>query len=188
MSHDTSEVVIIRDVWESNLEREMTQIRAVVEHYPFVSMVSNVMVSLVLLAYIFIVFQDTEFPGVVVKPQGSFSSQNDYAFKILVANVNILKLIQLGVSFFDAKGNTPPNVCSWQFNFKFNIKSDLFAQDSIDLLNRSGIQFARHESVLIFSLFTNPSFYPDVSLKSFLTSFVMYANRRALIRIILPSC
>lgn len=35
--------------------------------------------------------------------------------------------------------------CTWQFNFKFNINTDMFAQDSIDLLKNSGIQFDKHE-------------------------------------------
>jgi hypothetical protein len=30
---------MIRDVWESNLEMEMENIRAVVENYPYISMV-----------------------------------------------------------------------------------------------------------------------------------------------------
>lgn len=122
-----NEMAEIRDVWESNLEKEMMNIRAIVEQYPYISM-------------------DTEFPGVVAKPQGDFRTQSEYQYKSLCANVNILKLIQLGVSFYDSKGNVPPNVCSWQFNFKFSLKTEMFSQDSIDLLNRSGIQFQRHES------------------------------------------
>lgn len=58
-----------------------------------------------------------------------------------------LKLIQLGISFHDENGNVPPRICCWQFNFRFSLTADMFAQDSIDLLNRSGIQFGRHESV-----------------------------------------
>ena len=32
----------------------------------------------------------------------------------------------------------------WQFNFKFNLNDDMFAQDSIDLLVTSGISFEDH--------------------------------------------
>lgn len=90
--------------------------------------------------------QDTEFPGVVAKPIGEFRSQMEYHFQVLRVNVNMLKLIQLGITFFDADGNVPHPVCTWQFNFKFSLQGgDMFAEDSIDLLQRSGLQFARHE-------------------------------------------
>ena len=57
----------------------------------------------------------------------------------------IMQIIQLGLTLTDAKGNTPPGVCTWQFNFRFSLGEDMYAQDSIDLLTRSGINFARHE-------------------------------------------
>ena len=36
-------------------------------------------------------------------------------------------------------------VIKYQFNFKFSLGDDIYAQDSIDLLTRSGIDFQRHE-------------------------------------------
>ena len=82
-------------------------------------------------------------------------------------NVDLLKIIQLGISFFDANGNFAEGCPTWQFNFKFNLKcvscppasasstklillflccsEDMYAQDSIDMLVRSGIDFANHE-------------------------------------------
>jgi len=112
----------IRDVWADNLEEEMENIRSLVEKYPYVAM-------------------DTEFPGVVARPIGSFSSSSDYHYQTLRCNVDLLKIIQLGLTFSDADGNVPPTVCTWQFNFKFNLNEDMYAQDSIDLLIRSGIDF-----------------------------------------------
>ena len=57
----------------------------------------------------------------------------------------MLKLIQLGLTFTDAAGNLPVvdgYYCIWQFNFKeFNLKDELYAQDSIELLKQSGIDF-----------------------------------------------
>lgn len=60
-------------------------------------------------------------------------------------NVDLLKIIQLGLSFLDKDGKPRPEVSTWQFNFKFNLSEDMYAQDSIDLLTNSGIQFKKHE-------------------------------------------
>ena len=116
----------IRDVWASNLMEEFKEIRQIVQKYPFVAM-------------------DTEFPGVVARPIGEFRSTSDYQYQLLRCNVDLLKIIQLGLTFLDAKGETPVGYTTWQFNFKFNLTEDMFAQDSIDLLTNSGIQFKKHE-------------------------------------------
>lgn len=116
----------IRNVWISNLEQEFEKIREVVQKFPYLAM-------------------DTEFPGVVAKPIGEFRSQSEYHFQQTRVNVNLLKLIQLGITFFDAEGKTPHPISTWQFNFKFNMSSDMFAEESINLLQRSGLQFPRHE-------------------------------------------
>lgn len=61
----------------------------------------------------------------------------------------MLKLIQLGLTFTDAEGNLPKignHYCLWQFNFReFNLKEDMYAQDSIELLKQSGIDFQAME-------------------------------------------
>ncbi|KXS20884.1 CAF1-domain-containing protein [Gonapodya prolifera JEL478] len=118
--------VWIRDVWASNLEEEMAAIRDMVEKYPYIAM-------------------DTEFPGVVARPIGTFKTSADYHYQTLRCNVDLLRLIQLGVTCADEEGNLPEGVCTWQFNFKFNLQDDMYAQDSIDLLTKSGIDFKRHE-------------------------------------------
>ena len=69
-------VSYIRDVWHDNLESEMATIREMIVTYPCVSM-------------------DTEFPGVVVKPIGSFKSGSDYLYQTLRTNVDLLKIIQV---------------------------------------------------------------------------------------------
>lgn len=117
----------IREVWASNLYEELKIIRKLVNKYHYIAM-------------------DTEFPGVVARPIGEFRSTNDYRYHLMRCNVNILKLIQLGLTFLDESGQTPGReYATWQFNFKFNLNEDMFAQDSIDLLTSSGIQFKRHE-------------------------------------------
>ncbi|GKY91148.1 hypothetical protein MPSEU_000087600 [Mayamaea pseudoterrestris] len=116
----------IRNVWADNVEEEMARIRQVVEKYPFIGM-------------------DTEFPGVVAKPvTESFSL--DYHYKSLKVNIDLLKIIQLGLSFSDENGNFAPGCPCWQFNFQFDLEGDMFAQDSIDLLTKSGISFQDHKT------------------------------------------
>ncbi|KAJ1566825.1 CCR4-NOT transcription complex subunit 7, partial [Cladochytrium tenue] len=88
---------------------------------------------------------DTEFPGVVARPIGNFRTSSDYQYQTLRCNVDLLRIIQLGITFADENGNTPPGVSTWQFNFKFSLSEDTYAQDSIDLLTKSGIDFKRHE-------------------------------------------
>jgi len=118
------ETLEIRNVWAENVAEEMAVIREVIEKYPYVAM-------------------DTEFPGVVAKPVTE-SYTSDFHYKSLKVNVDLLKIIQLGLSFADEKGNLCKPHCCWQFNFKFDLDDDMFAQDSIDLLIKSGISFADH--------------------------------------------
>lgn len=116
----------IKDVWANNLEEEFKVIRVVVQKYNWIAM-------------------DTEFPGVVARPVGEFRDSNDFQYRMLKCNVDLLRIIQLGITFFDDKGN-PPIDCNstWQFNFKFEINKDMYAQESIMLLQNSGIQFQKH--------------------------------------------
>ena len=119
------DLVEIREVWAHNLQEEFREICHLVQKYPFVAM-------------------DTEFPGIVAKPVGSFSSADEYKYQLVKCNVDLLKLIQLGITLFDGSGNLPKGVCTWQFNFKFNLMEDLYAEDSIDLLRSSGLDFEKH--------------------------------------------
>ncbi|EPS38381.1 hypothetical protein H072_7886 [Dactylellina haptotyla CBS 200.50] len=116
----------IREVWKGNLEAEIAVLRDLVEEYPYIAM-------------------DTEFPGIVARPIGGFRSKADYHYQTLRCNVDMLKIIQLGITFYDENGKTPEPVSTWQFNFQFSLADDMYAQESIDLLTKSGIDFKRHE-------------------------------------------
>ncbi|XP_014355608.2 CCR4-NOT transcription complex subunit 7 [Papilio machaon] len=118
--------ITIKNVWNYNLHEEFYVIRRVVQKYHWVAM-------------------DTEFPGVVARPIGEFRSTADYQYQLLRCNVDLLRIIQLGLTFMDENGRTPPGCTTWQFNFKFNLQEDMYAQDSIDLLQNSGLQFREHE-------------------------------------------
>jgi CCR4-NOT transcription complex subunit 7/8 len=76
---------------------------------------------------------------------GEFKSTCDYQYHLLKVNVDLLKIIQLGLTFMDSSGKPRPGISTWQFNFRFNLNDDMYAQDSIELLQNSGIQFKRHE-------------------------------------------
>jgi len=114
----------IRNVWAENVHEEMALIRELIETHPYVAM-------------------DTEFPGVVARPVSETYSP-DYHYKSLKVNVDLLKIIQLGLSFADENGDFAKGCPCWQFNFKFDLNEDIFAQDSIDLLVHSGISFEDH--------------------------------------------
>ncbi|KAI3443999.1 hypothetical protein Pfo_000664 [Paulownia fortunei] len=126
----TDDAIHIREVWNDNLEHEFDLIRDVVDDYPYISM-------------------DTEFPGIVIKPLGNFKSASECNFHTLRANVDLLKLIQLGLTFSDENGTLPTcgtgKYCLWQFNFReFNRNEDVYAHDSIELLSNSGIDFKKN--------------------------------------------
>ncbi|KZT09357.1 CAF1-domain-containing protein [Laetiporus sulphureus 93-53] len=118
----------IRDVWAPNLEQEMNNIRELIEKYPYVAM-------------------DTEFPGVVARPIGSFKTSSDYHYQTMRCNVDLLKIIQVGLTLADEEGNYPQDVSTWQFNFHFSINEDMYAPESIELLQKSGIDLQRHEEM-----------------------------------------
>jgi len=126
MSRRYSDKMII-DVWAKNLHEEIAKIQEIVDEYPYIAM-------------------DTEFPGVVARPIGCFKNSHDYHYQTLKCNVDLLKIIQLGITFCDTDGHVYPGACTWQFNFKFNLSEDMYAQDSIDLLSKSGIDFKEHDA------------------------------------------
>ncbi|KAL5547465.1 hypothetical protein UlMin_002696 [Ulmus minor] len=120
-----SENIHIRDVWADNLEEEMLKIRDIVQSFPYVGL-------------------DSRFPGVLMNCGKGNMTSSEYSYQILKENVNMLKLIQLGLTFFDGNGNLPTcgtdQYCVWQFNFQFDPREDLH-DDTIELLSRNGLDF-----------------------------------------------
>jgi CCR4-NOT transcription complex subunit 7/8 len=116
----------IRDVWAHNLNEEFATIRRVLLRYPYVGM-------------------DTEFPGVVARPSATFRTPAEFQYAMVKMNVDLLRVIQIGLTFSDENGNFPVDApCTWQFHFAFSLESDAYAEDSIALLQEAGINFSRH--------------------------------------------
>lgn len=108
--------------------------------------------------------KDTEFPGVVVRPMGEFLSKASYHYQTVRCNVDLLKIIQLGITLFSADGETPPAQgdpaalqqrpayptnftmfpCTWTFNFQFSTEEDMCNDDSIAVLKKAGVDFEKH--------------------------------------------
>ncbi|KAG9196438.1 hypothetical protein G6011_01559 [Alternaria panax] len=139
----------IREVWRSNLHQEMDMLRSLIDQYPYISM-------------------DTEFPGVVARPIGDFNSKASYHYQTVRCNVDLLKIIQLGVTLFNVQGDIPPShldtselnykpksmqryannivvcPCTWSFNFQFSLEDDMYNEESIQMLKKSGADFEKH--------------------------------------------
>lgn len=140
-ARDNKEDSRIRNVWKQNLKHEMAALRELVAEYPYIAM-------------------DTEFPGIVARPIGQFTTKADYHYQTLRCNVDLLKMIQLGITLFKPDGSLPPpdaapglkpsymNVTvapyTWQFNFKFSLDTDMYASESTSMLSKAGIDFERH--------------------------------------------
>ena len=109
----------IIEVFKDNLNVEMKNLISLLNEYNYIGM-------------------DTEFPGIVY----SFSSnEEDFYYKSLKINTESLKLIQLGITLSNSKGENPRPYHTWQFNFEFDYLKDKYSEPSLKLLMSSGINF-----------------------------------------------
>lgn len=81
MGHDS----LIRDVWINNFFTAMEHIGSLIDDYNYIGM-------------------DTEFPGTVYVPQ---NTENEFEYNMIKANCDNLKLIQVGISLANNKGESP---------------------------------------------------------------------------------
>ncbi|KAI9071644.1 hypothetical protein K1719_046398 [Acacia pycnantha] len=127
--------VIVREVWVSNFHSELSLIYSIIPYFSFASF-------------------DTEFPGTIITPyvdKHSYSMMSPAAnYSFMKANVDILHIIQLGLTLSDSNGNLPhlgtQNGHIWQFNFSdFHIERDYHNAKSIQLLEKQGMNFLKNK-------------------------------------------
>jgi CCR4-NOT transcription complex subunit 7/8 len=123
-SKEKSRDGLIRSVFADNFIEEIKSLSTYLTKYNYIGM-------------------DTEFPGVVFN---TTQNSREAYYRNIKANVDKLKLIQVGITISDEWGNYPPDVTTWQFNLKFDLNSDQFSNESIALLTNSGINFELLES------------------------------------------
>ncbi|KAM3702439.1 hypothetical protein ACJW31_04G025600 [Castanea mollissima] len=127
--------VVVREVWKENLVEEFDLIKLALMSYRMVSI-------------------DTEFPGIVYRPANV--DKHDlgklppiWNYQVIRDNVNSTNIIQLGLALCDDKGSLPhfSTGCQyvWEFNFNsFDVYNDLQNPESIELLERQGIDFDKN--------------------------------------------
>eukprot|EP00258_Populus_trichocarpa_P029602 XP_024445621.1 probable CCR4-associated factor 1 homolog 10 [Populus trichocarpa] len=130
----SSKPVHLREVWADNLVYEFFLIKEAISRFPLVAL-------------------DTEFPGTIFqlnRDKSSLSHATPYEnYCLMKWNVDLLKIIQLGMTLSDSHGNLPSFGTefhyAWQFNFRdFNIKHDHHNEESIGLLERQGIDLKKN--------------------------------------------
>ena len=109
----------IVEVYKDNFIQEMKTITSLLSRYNYIGM-------------------DTEFPGTLY-PISSYSE--DFYYNSLKLNVDSLKLIQLGITLSNSKGEHPYPYHTWQFNCEFDYSKDKYDKSSLNLLISSGIDF-----------------------------------------------
>jgi CCR4-NOT transcription complex subunit 7/8 len=148
----------IIEVYKENFLKEINILSELSEDYNYIGM-------------------DTEFPGTV------FSINNmseDFYYKSLKTNVNKLKLIQLGITIMNEKGEYPKNYPyhTWQFNLEFDKNIDKYHPTSMNLLKQSGIDFEKlkkrginHKIFAEYLMTSNLVLNPDIKWVSFQGSY-----------------
>ena len=111
----------IIEVYEDNFEEQIKILADLLEDFNYIGM-------------------DTEFPGTVFHVE---NITEDFYYKSLKKNVDKLKLIQLGITLTNEKGEYPKNYPyhTWQFNLEFDKDTELYKDESVDMLKKCGIDF-----------------------------------------------
>mmetsp|Transcript_55980 Transcript_55980/g.122364 ORF Transcript_55980/g.122364 Transcript_55980/m.122364 type:complete len:308 (-) Transcript_55980:129-1052(-) len=107
----------VAHVWRHNLDDEVERMASMAESYPYIAL-------------------DAQLPGIVAQPTGPFGNYLDYNYQTLKVNVDMTKVLQVGLAFSNETGDSPtpeegPSL--WRFNFHFDPRRDLASQDPMEL-------------------------------------------------------
>ncbi|KAL9425048.1 hypothetical protein AB3S75_032057 [Citrus x aurantiifolia] len=110
----------IISVWRDNFQQESVQFDKSLHRFNILSI-------------------DTEFPGFICStPRDAPTS---VVYNNLKFNVDNTKIIQLGITLSDDKGNIGS---TWEFNFSdFDFQKDPYVEESMRLMQRNGMDFAK---------------------------------------------
>ena len=148
----------IIEVYEDNFIEEIKNLSSLLDEYNYIGM-------------------DTEFPGTVFFV---VNMSEDFYYKALKKNVDKLKLIQLGITLTNEKGEYPNNYPyhTWQFNLEFDKNTEMFKANSINLLEECGINFGKlkkkgikHNIFAQYFMISNLVLNPDIYWVSFQGSY-----------------
>ena len=144
----------IIEVYGDNFIKEMKNVSELLDEYNYVGM-------------------DTEFPGTVYFVD---NMTEDFYYKTLKRNVDKLKLIQLGITLTNEKGEYPKNYPyhTWQFNLEFDNSKEPSHPSSMNLLKQCGIDFEKlkkrginHNLFAQYLMTSNLVLNPDIKWVSF---------------------
>ena len=163
----------IIEVYEENFIEEIKNLSSLLDEYNYIGM-------------------DTEFPGTVFMAE---NDAEDFYYQALKKNVDNLKLIQLGITLTNEKGEFPKNYPyhTWQFNLEFDKNKELYRMNSINLLKECGIDFdklkrkgIKHNIFAQYFMISNLVLNPDVYWVSFQGSYDFGYLLKLLINTSLP--
>lgn len=144
----------IIEVYKDNFIEEIKILSSLLDEYNYVGM-------------------DTEFPGMVhiVK-----NMTKDFYYQTLKLNVDKLKMIQLGITLTNSKGEFPKNhkYHTWQFNLEFDKDKDEIEKSALNLLEQCGIDFnklktkgIKHKIFAEYFMISGLVLNPDIHWVSF---------------------
>ena len=167
----SNEQLGIIEVYEDNFIEQIKYLGSLLDDYNYIGM-------------------DTEFPGTVFHVE---NMTEDFYYKSLKKNVDKLKLIQLGITLTNEKGEYPSPYHTWQFNLEFDKSVELYKDDSIDMLKKCGIDFdklkkkgIKHKTFASYFMISNLVLNPDVHWVSFQGSYDFGYLLKLLINVDLP--